>query len=149
MGTDASQEVFSDEPSEITIDGVLYAIEPLRQGHVCRAIRWMKDRCMETFLDQTRMIPLPAEERGTTLAQIACTTPTFIEMLDHYEAKLFLLTLHTKADGKSMDLAYVRDKLKPRTCGTLLDIMLGISKKKDGDDPLGGSTSTTTTKTVP
>lgn len=152
MSTDASQEVFSDAPSEITIEGVLYTIDPLRQGHVCRVIRWMKDQCIEIFLEQTRMVPLPAEERGATLAHIACKTPTFIEVLDQYEAKLFLLSLHLKADGKPLNLAYIRDVMKPRTCGTLLDILLGISKKGGPDmdaDPLGSSTSTTPSETTP
>lgn len=150
MSTDASQEVFSDAPSELKIDGKVYTIDPIRQGNVCKVIRWMKDRCMETFLEQTRMVPLPAEERGTTLALIACKTPTFIEVLDQYEAKLFLLSLHIKADGKPLDLDYIRDEMKPRTCGTLLDILLGMSKKGGDDaDPLADSTSTTPSETTP
>lgn len=151
MATDASQEVFSDAPSEITIAGVVYAVDPIRQGNVCKVIRWMKDRCMETFLEQTRMIPLPAEERGTALAQIACKTPTFIEVLDQYEAKVYLLSLHVKADGKPLTLAYIRDEMAPRTCGALLDILLGMSKKgaETDADPLGNSTSTTPDETPP
>jgi hypothetical protein len=149
METDASQDVYSDAPTEITIEGKVYTIDPLRQGHVCRVIKWMKAQWMETFLEQTRMVPLPPEERGITLSAIACKTPTFMEVLDQYEAKLKLLSLHLKADGSPLKMEYIRDEMKPRTCGTLLDIMLGISKKKDGDDPLGRTTSTTPTETAP
>lgn len=151
MTESASQDAYSDAPTTITIDGAEYEVEPIRQGNVARVIKWVKSQWMQTFLDETRMVPLPSEDRGKTLAEIACKTPTFLEVLDHWEAKLYLLSLQIKRDGKRIPFDQVRDNMNPKTCGVLTDIMFGVSRKEapaSDSDPLGRTDSISTTKSV-
>lgn len=137
-----SQDMVSGAPSKLTIDGVEYEIDPIRQGNVCKTMRWLKARWMEYFLESTRHTPLAAEDRGIAFAAISCKTPTMLEVLDDYEAKLYLLSLSVKMAGKAVTFDHIRDHMEPRTSGVLLDLLFQLSKKPDDE---GGADPTTTT----
>ena len=129
-----TQEEMSDAPLTPTIDGVKYEIDPIRQGKMNEAIRWLRSQWVSELFATTRGIPLPHEVRGHALAEIITTQATIIEVLDSYPAKLYLMSLQIKANGKYLEHDYIlSDEFKPETCGTLLDLMLGISRKKKDD----------------
>jgi len=150
MSNDVSQEVFSDAPSEITIGGVEYEIHPIRQGNVWRVARWLKSSWMQDFLDDTRMVNLPSEDRAKAMSDISCTTPTFLEILNHVAANARLMGLQIKVNGKHLTMEYVLDEMKRSTHDTLHKILLDISTAKvepeNNTDPLDrrGTTSTIT-----
>lgn len=150
--TDVSQDQLSYAPMNVTIDGVEYEVSPISKSGINRAAKRLKSSWLQFFLDGTRMIPLPSEDRSKAIADISCRLVTYADIISDYDATLFLFSLHVKADGKPLTYDYVQsDKFNGKTYGDLTTIMFTISAPKGGDDddPLVRSTSTTKSETHP
>lgn len=138
---------FSKEPITVTINDAAHEIHPLRMSDFAKAQRFMKNQSFAVFLEQTRTIPLDAEDRGVALARIATTPVTLPDILRSREGELYLIFLSLKRGDNGLGWEWLRDNLPPLdvyVLSKLMDVINGLTAPEDsnGKAPLADTTTT-------
>ncbi|KKM72870.1 hypothetical protein LCGC14_1416190 [marine sediment metagenome] len=147
MPTDSMVD-FSDAPARITIGDKEYAIPPLTMGDRFEAEQHIRDDNLNRFLRVTETKPLPADVRGTALAEIACKQVTSDQLISTSANQLYLLYLSMRRGDPKITWKFVQSlpSMTIETLSTILHSITGLVKEDDAADPTD-TTSTTKSST--
>lgn len=142
--TNAAQESFGTTPVTLEIEGHEYCIDPVRRGKIWAAIKHLRARWLQAYLDGTRGVPLPDGTRGMAIAEIATRTCEYIDVLNDLEAMAFFISLQITMDGKPLDVGFVMNVdgngMSTAAYKALTSVLL--NPEGTSDDPLENTTST-------
>ncbi len=145
MPTDSMVD-FSDAPARITINGQEFAIPPLTMGDRFEAEQHIRDDNLNRFLRLTETKPLPADVRGTALAEIACKQVTSDQLISTTASQLYLLYLSMRRGDPKITWTFVQS-LPTMTIETLDTVLRSITGLVKDDDEVDPTTSTTKSST--